>query len=169
MIDSNKRPGRTLAGCLAGMSLAFSCGAASAIELAKELADAEKGDCAAMQNAGALYASRRYGEPDYASAMKWFQRAARRGHHDSMYSLGIVYRFGQGVEVDMVQASAWYALAAKHIPKDGDEWTIPRAKVAMYLRTAEEVRKGLTQVQQADAQARAKELDEEIANSTKCT
>lgn len=156
--------------CAAGISLAMFCSPANAIDFTKELADAEKGDCGAMHNTGVLYASGHQGKPDYAHAMKWFQRAARQGNHSSMYSLGIMYRFGQGVEIDMAQASAWYALAAHYIPKNGDEWFTPRAKVAMFLSTAEEVKDGLTETQRSQAQSLAEKLRREItAIAPSCT
>lgn len=64
--------------------------------------------------------------------------------------------------IDMVQASAWYALAADRIPKNGDEWYTPRAKVAMYLRTAAEARNSLPDAARAEADARANSLAAEI-------
>ncbi|TWI69795.1 Sel1 repeat-containing protein [Pseudoduganella lurida] len=146
----------------AGFALALCCASAGAADFATELADAQKGDTEAMHNVGALYAMGRGVPQDYTAAMDWFGRAARRGNYGSMYSLGIMYRFGQGVPIDMVQASAWYTIAAETIPKNADEWFIPRAKVAMYLRTADEVRKGLGDSERAAAAARAAELRREI-------
>jgi TPR repeat protein len=147
---------------LVAMWLVLFCSAASAIDFAKTLAEAEQGDTGAMHNVGAMYASGGNVKLDYAQAMDWFQRAALRGRYESMYSLGIMYRFGQGVDVDMVQASAWYTLAAETIPKNGDEWILPRAKVAMYLRTADEMSKGLTEAQRIEAQSRADKLRQQI-------
>ena len=57
-----------------------------------------------------------YGEgvlQDYAEAVKWFLRAAKRGHADAQNNLGLMYDYGEGVPQDYAEAVKWYRRAAE--------------------------------------------------------
>ena len=51
---------------------------------------------------------------DYAEALKWFRKATDQGQADARFSLGIMYKNGEGVPQDYVQAHMWLNLAASH-------------------------------------------------------
>jgi TPR repeat protein len=142
--------------------LFFTHASGIAASFEETLRDAEKGDIYAMHSMGVDYANGETRPQDYAQAFKWFEKAAFRGQHNSMYSLAVMYRLGQGRDVDLVQAYAWYALAAKYIPKNADEWFIPRAKVAMYLNRPGEIASKLSPMERERAQQLYDDLAKQI-------
>jgi hypothetical protein len=150
---------RTLINCL---MLVLISSSASAASFADEYKSAQAGDVGAMHNVGAKYANGKEVQQDYAEAAKWFERAAFKGQHNSMYSLAVMNRLGQGGEVNLVAAYAWYSLAAEHIPKDADEWYIPRAKVAMFLRRPAEIAALLNASERQQAEKLKSELAQKI-------
>lgn len=50
---------------------------------------------------------------DYTEALRWYKKAADKGHLNSCYSLGIMYNNGKGNKKDSLQAMEWYEKAAK--------------------------------------------------------
>ena len=82
---------------------------------------------------------------DYQKAYAYFEKAAYLGIHNSMRSLGIMNEIGEGREIDLVKAYAWYRLAGDFIPKHLDEWYIPRSKILMFERMAPKLAKKMTQ------------------------
>ncbi len=50
---------------------------------------------------------------DYTEARKWFQRAAKRGHKNAQYMLGLLYYNGKGVERNCKESKAWFQRAAE--------------------------------------------------------
>ncbi len=50
---------------------------------------------------------------NYADTVKLFEQAAKQGNAQAQHQLGYAYYEGLGVEADMVQAYAWFSLAAK--------------------------------------------------------
>jgi uncharacterized protein len=50
---------------------------------------------------------------DYASARREWRPLAEQGHANAQYNLGLMYRNGEGVPKDDVEAVKWYRLAAK--------------------------------------------------------
>lgn len=53
-----------------------------------------------------------YSSKDYESAYTEFRKAADQGHSGAQYHLGMMYRRGQGVRTDPVEAVRWYRMAA---------------------------------------------------------
>ena len=51
---------------------------------------------------------------DYAEALNWFRKAAERGQANAQFSLGIMYKNGEDVPQDYMQAQMWVNLAASH-------------------------------------------------------
>ena len=150
------------------MMFAFICSVSTAAEFAQVLKEAQNGDCRATHNVGVAYATGAGVAKNAEEAKKWFLRAAQQGSHSSMYSLGIIFRFGQGTEVDPIEAAAWYALAATYISQINDEWLVPRAKVAMYARAAEESSRGLTDAQLREWRSRVDTLRRDIKSANSC-
>ncbi len=49
---------------------------------------------------------------DYVTALKEFRVLAEQGVEDAQFNLGVMYRKGQGVIQDYVQAHMWFNIAA---------------------------------------------------------
>ena len=58
---------------------------------------------------------------DYAEAVKWYRKAADRGHADSQFILGRCYEEGLGVAPDSDEAEKWYRMAAEQSRKAADQ------------------------------------------------
>lgn len=50
---------------------------------------------------------------DNARAAKWFRKAAKQGHVEAQYRLGVMYRFGWVGKEDYAKAKGWFREAAK--------------------------------------------------------
>lgn len=48
----------------------------------------------------------------YEDAWYWYQKAARQGHSGAAYNLGVMRVQGNGVQRDLVEALAWFEIAA---------------------------------------------------------
>lgn len=59
-----------------------------------------------------LSATLDYNEGNYSGAFKEFTRLAKLGNEDAIFNIGVMYLHGQGVEQNLVQANAWFRLAA---------------------------------------------------------
>ncbi len=57
---------------------------------------------------------------DYATALREWRPLAEQGNGDAQYNLGIMYKNGQGVTQDFVQAHMWFNLAASSVPPGED-------------------------------------------------
>lgn len=79
------------------------------------IASAEKGDADAQVELGIRYysGSADSPRPDYAAALKWFQRAADQGDAKAQDRIGMMYYAGRGVPQDFAEAARWYQLAAQ--------------------------------------------------------
>ncbi len=60
-----------------------------------------------------------YKRGDYATAVRIFRQFADQGNASAQYNLGQMYRKGQGVTQDYVQAHMWYNLSAAKGNKTG--------------------------------------------------
>ena len=49
---------------------------------------------------------------DYIEALRWFRKAADKGHTEAMYNIGVYYENGDGVKQDYTEAMKWYRKAA---------------------------------------------------------
>ena len=54
-----------------------------------------------------------YERGDYATAVKWYRKAAEQGNVNAQGILGIMYAAGQGVPQDYAEAVKWYRKAAE--------------------------------------------------------
>lgn len=59
-----------------------------------------------------------YKKSDFKTASKEFQKLAKQGNAKAQYILGLMYRQGQGVSKDNVQAYMWLSLAAESKEKE---------------------------------------------------
>ena len=60
---------------------------------------ARAGDLAAQNALGNMYLNRTYDEKkNKKKAMKWFKKAAKKGHDKAQYNLGRAYEYGWGVK-----------------------------------------------------------------------
>ena len=46
-------------------------------------------------------------------AVKWFRKAADKGHAEAQFNLGGCYKRGEGVAKDLTEAARWYRKAAE--------------------------------------------------------
>ena len=85
----------------------------SAITLEQLRQAAERGDLNALVNMGYIYRNRLSGvRQDKIEALKWYMRAAERGHADSQAYVGHAYLTGNGIEKDKLKAAVWLEKAA---------------------------------------------------------
>lgn len=63
-----------------------------------------------------------YSSKDYESAYPEFRKAADQGHAGAQYHLGMMYRRGQGVRTDPVEAVGWYRKAAEQGHAQAEFW-----------------------------------------------
>ena len=99
---------------------------------------------------------------DFKKAYTYFEKSAHLGIHNSMRSLGILWRFGDGREVDFAKAYGWYRLAGDYVPTDWDEWHMPRSKVLMFKRLAPNFAKKMTPEQIKKGDAYYKKIKSEV-------
>jgi hypothetical protein len=97
------------------------------------------------------YARAAYERGNYATALWLFRRQAERGDADAQNNLATMYRAGQGVPQDYVQAYVWFTLAATRFPASEAE------KRDKAIKDREEVAAKLTAEQVAEAQRLAHE------------
>lgn len=76
------------------------------------LASAESGAAEAQNNVGEIYERGVGGQPDYAAAAVWYQKAAAQGYSRSLVNLGALYEQGLGVDKDPLKALNLYRQAA---------------------------------------------------------
>ncbi len=73
-------------------------------------------------------------EPDNpARVLGWLRESARRGYPLAQTSLGVLYLNGDGVQLDRVEAYAWFTLAA-----DQGESSALEAEAALSIELSEE-------------------------------
>ena len=61
---------------------------------------------------GVMYRTGEGVPQDYATAMRWYTKAAEQGLAEAQYNLGNMYVSGEGVPRDIVMAYMWFELAA---------------------------------------------------------
>jgi len=85
----------------------------AAAGLAELQAAAAKGDAAAQDKLGLLYASGTGGVArDYETAVSWLRKSAEQGNIEAQFNLGVAYANGLGVTSDPIEAHKWLNLAA---------------------------------------------------------
>ena len=75
---------------------------------------AEQGDSKAASDLGSSYLYNP--TPDYAEALRWYQKGAAGGDAAARLALGNMYFYGQGVTKDYAEAARWY-----QCPKPDDQ------------------------------------------------
>ena len=69
---------------------------------------AEAGDLSAQHNLAAFYATDDFaGQKNEAEAVRWYTRAAERGHALSQYDLGFMLCLGEGTGKDVAKGLWW--------------------------------------------------------------
>lgn len=76
------------------------------------LASAESGSAEAQNNVGEIYERGVGGQPDYAAAAVWYQKAVAQGYTRAMVNLGGLYEQGFGVDKDPLKALNLYRQAS---------------------------------------------------------
>jgi len=91
---------------------------------------AERGDAYYQGVLGAIYRRGERGEADLEEALKWLTLSAEQGDPIGLFNLGLMYRYGQGVDGDTVRAERLLIEALprmKELSEDGN----PRAQAAL--------------------------------------
>lgn len=96
------------------------------------LAEAEKGDAEAAYYAGKIYEL----VPDYASAARWYEKAAAANHSASQFALAQLYESGNGVPRDAEKAMNLYRRAAG---LTGDYKIVAASEYEALARAAEDL------------------------------
>ena len=92
---------------------------------------------------GVRYVNGRGVPQDYATAAKWFTKAAEQGDAGAQAALGVMYADGQGVPQDYVKAHMWWNIVVAR----GDENALKKRDI---------ITKKMTPAQIAEAQAAAR-------------
>ena len=71
-------------------------------------------DPAAQTAMGNRFRSGAGGRPDYARAMRWYQKAADQGFPPAENNLGVMYEKGLGLPKNDIAAAKWFRRAAGH-------------------------------------------------------
>ena len=96
------------------------------------LETAESGDVEAQTNVGEIYERGIDGNPDYAAAAQWYQKAADKGYSRARFDLAALYEQGLGVEQDKLKALNLYR----------QSWGLPEDSV-MYQSAARQEEEAL--------------------------
>lgn len=75
---------------------------------------ARRGKSKAMFSLGQIA----YDEGDYLEALRWFERALKKGHHRSGYFIGKLHWKGRGMNKDKKKAIKYFHAAASHKVKE---------------------------------------------------
>lgn len=75
---------------------------------------AQAGEPKAQNRVGEIYANGTEVERDYAEALKWFRRAAKKGNDEAWKNIGWSYAFGKGVPQNSSKALYWLRKSAEH-------------------------------------------------------
>jgi TPR repeat protein len=73
---------------------------------------AAAGDVHAQFELGKQYNSGRGQEKDTKEAANWFDKAAKKNHHEALFHLGVMYERGRGVAKSVDEAARLYRKAA---------------------------------------------------------
>lgn len=79
---------------------------------------AKKGNLEAQYQLASNYEARFF----FNNAFKWYEKAAEKGHADSQLSLGYLYYFGRGADVDQKMAFRWFTKAAQKNDTYAQSW-----------------------------------------------
>ena len=71
-------------------------------------------------------------------ALRWYRKAAEQGYASAQNNLGLMYRNGEGVPQDYVEAHKWFNLAASRVTgEDANKYRKTRDLVAEKMTTAQ--------------------------------
>ena len=85
-----------------------------------------------------------FARQDYESAFRGYQKGAYLGDYQAMYDVGVMWLKGEGRDVDLAKAYAWYLLAGEYIPVNQDENRFPPAMIKWYKALAGDLEKKMT-------------------------
>ncbi|MEO8157221.1 MAG: hypothetical protein ABI648_05450 [Betaproteobacteria bacterium] len=84
---------------------------------------------------------------DVGTAYRMYEKGAHLGDYQSMVDLGVMWLKGEGRDVDLAKAYAWYLLAGEYIPMNWDENFFPPEKIKWHKTLAGDLEKKMTPVQ----------------------
>ena len=86
-------------------------------------------------------------------AVKWYEKAAKKGNADAQCSLGYCHESGRGVEKDLAKAAEWYREAAEQGDMRGHS-----AISAIFMRAEEVLKKTLPRQRSGTANLRSRDM-----------
>ncbi len=81
---------------------------------------------------------------DVGTAYRMYEKGARLGDYQSMVDVGVMWLKGEGREVDLSKAYAWYLMAGQYIPTNWDEDRFPPEKIKWHKALAGDLEKKMT-------------------------
>ena len=78
------------------------------------------------------------------AAYQMYEKGAHLGDYQAMVDLGVMWLRGEGREVDLAKAYAWYLLAGEYIPTNWDENRFPPEKIKWHKALAGDLEKKMT-------------------------
>jgi len=112
---------------------------------------ADQGDARSQSQLGMMYDTGEGVPQDFKTAAFWYDKAARQNFGQAQDALGLMYALGQGVPKNLVLAHVWLNLAAAQ-------------GVENAVENREEVEKLMSEEEIDQAQKRAREMLEQMAN-----
>ena len=59
---------------------------------------------------------------NFELAMAWYRKAAEQGHPRAQFNLALMYGFGHGCEIDLIEASRWIDLAVANAVRNAEKY-----------------------------------------------
>ena len=85
-----------------------------------------------------------FARQDYESAYLGYEKGAYLGDYQAMVDVGVMWLKGEGRDVDLSKAYAWYLLAGEYIPTNQDENRFPPAMIKWHKALAGDLEKKMT-------------------------
>ena len=65
----------------------------------------------------------------YEAAYTWYERGVPLGDYQSMHDLGVMWLKGEGREINISRAYAWFKLSGEYIPTYWDDYFFPKPMI----------------------------------------
>ena len=88
---------------------------------------------------------------DFAGATPWFERGVRLGDYQAMQDLGVMWLKGEGRDIDLARAYAYFRLEAEIIPRS-DDYYVPRPDLVRILKMPDALKARLSPQQLQDGE-----------------
>jgi hypothetical protein len=83
-------------------------------------------------------------DQQYDKAYLWYEKGVRLGDYQSMYDLGVMWLKGEGRDIDLSKAYAWFLLTGEYIPTYWDDYFFPLSMIKWHKSLATNLSKRMT-------------------------